>query len=653
MPLIALLAGCWVGDDAVERALDRDGDGFRTAEVGGTDCDDGDPSIHPEASELCGDGLDNDCDGAIDDDGVGAVAIYEDADGDGFGRGEPRSACTVLPGHADRPGDCDDADPGRHPEALDLCDGVDDDCDGAIDDASPFYLFFRDADGDGAGDARRTLEACAAPDGWVREGGDCDDRDPSIRPGRPDPCDGIDQDCDGIADEDASFFVLYPDEDDDGWGATDGAVTTCRALPGMVDRPGDCDDDDPGVTRRLWYTDHDGDGWGAPPVVDRCEAPPGTVSLGSDCDDDNPAVHPDRPEICGNGLDDDCQPMTDCAWSGTLAVRTAPMQWTPPPGWILGVLPDLDEDGQGEFWAAGPDRTEIHLGALPPDPTQVGGFTLPAGCLPAAGPPMLGNVLPSLVCVGSPSMRLYPHPLDGEHLAVHGDGPGFGTRWAVSVSPPGLWIGAPNALRFYPYANAIRAEQDATVEIRVADGSIATMPDAVDDQILITAYDRLYRFDTPLPGVYGPEDATVELVTDGAFDIEYVFLGPDVRASLLHLKPEDPTEPDRAVLHLNPILDPSAGVEEAVGFLSGYTVFAGSVANEPFTWVLETGTATGLVLSMYGFQATIFDVDVWFVDPGSPPPTLIATEDYTGDGARDLVFRAADGTLIVYPRQLP
>ncbi|MCK6531055.1 hypothetical protein L6R50_27000 [Myxococcota bacterium] len=100
-----------------------------------------------------------------------------DADGDGF-----------LP-----PEDCDDADPARYPGASEVvCDGIDQDCDAS--DATE--VRHADADGDGYGAPDTPLECGPAPD-YVSDSLDCDDADPNRHPGAPDPCNGIDEDCDG------------------------------------------------------------------------------------------------------------------------------------------------------------------------------------------------------------------------------------------------------------------------------------------------------------------------------------------------------------------------------------------------------------------------------------------------------------------------
>ncbi|MCG6947826.1 MAG: hypothetical protein LJE93_02775 [Acidobacteria bacterium] len=146
---------------------DADGDGYNDASCGGTDCNDSDPSIHPGAEEICGDGIDQDCSGAD----LECPPPCGDADGDGYND----ASCGGN--------DCNDSDPSIHPGAEDICgDGIDQDCSGADLDCGPPC---GDADGDGYEDA-----ACG--------GTDCNDSDPLIHPGAAETCgDGVDQDCSG------------------------------------------------------------------------------------------------------------------------------------------------------------------------------------------------------------------------------------------------------------------------------------------------------------------------------------------------------------------------------------------------------------------------------------------------------------------------
>ena len=89
--------------------VDSDADGFDADE----DCDDEDDSIHPAATEIC-DGLDNNCDGEIDE-GV-TITIYADSDEDGYGSANnTQEACEILPGYASNGNDCDDTEPDAFP----------------------------------------------------------------------------------------------------------------------------------------------------------------------------------------------------------------------------------------------------------------------------------------------------------------------------------------------------------------------------------------------------------------------------------------------------------------------------------------------------------------------------------------------------------
>ncbi len=107
------------------------------------DCDDSDPGVHPGAAEACND-VDDDCDGQVDDaddDVVDGLPFFVDGDGDGYGSDDGLvTACVLAEGLSLSGGDCDDADPGIHPDAEELCDEIDQDCDGTATDelgASP------------------------------------------------------------------------------------------------------------------------------------------------------------------------------------------------------------------------------------------------------------------------------------------------------------------------------------------------------------------------------------------------------------------------------------------------------------------------------------------------------------------------------------
>lgn len=186
---------------------DWDGDGYTRASG---DCDDLDAAVSPSAEEACN-GVDDDCDEVIDgDEAAGAVQWYADSDGDGVGAGESPTgqACAPPAGSVTTGGDCDDEDAAVHPGADELCAtvGVDDDCDGDIDedtfadDAVDQSTWYADGDGDGYGDPAESYTACVAPAGTVSIAGDCHDGDPAVSPDGLERCDGQDNDCDGFVD---------------------------------------------------------------------------------------------------------------------------------------------------------------------------------------------------------------------------------------------------------------------------------------------------------------------------------------------------------------------------------------------------------------------------------------------------------------------
>ncbi|MCB9779370.1 MAG: FG-GAP repeat protein [Alphaproteobacteria bacterium] len=334
-----LLTGCHPLADLAE--LDVDHDGW----IAPWDCDDTDPTISPDAVELC-DGIDQDCDGEIDGEAsADALVYYVDVDGDGFG--DPKlavRACSRPFDHADNGDDCDDADPATNPAADETCDGDDDDCDGLVDeaDAVDTTTWYLDADGDGYGVPGVTQNACDPPGGYVAEPTDCDDSDADRSPGLPERCDpdDLDEDCDGRAD-DADDDALgrsawYLDEDGDGYGDDATAIDACEGLEDRVPDGGDCDDadpdvspgadercatgvdedcdglvdgDDPDVAGRTApiFADGDGDGFGAGAAIGAaCDLEPGWSGSGSDCDDADPGVFPGALDDWYDGLDADC-----------------------------------------------------------------------------------------------------------------------------------------------------------------------------------------------------------------------------------------------------------------------------------------------------------------------------------------------------------
>ena len=146
------------------------------------DCDDGDGSRHPSRVEACN-GVDDDCDAIVDGPtSHDAVRLFQDQDGDGWGvRTEVTRACPPLEGWARIAGDCNDLFSGAFPGNQEICDGVDNDCDVGVDEASDALgvkSWFLDGDGDGLGDPDTERVACNPPDRlWVDNALDCNDDD--------------------------------------------------------------------------------------------------------------------------------------------------------------------------------------------------------------------------------------------------------------------------------------------------------------------------------------------------------------------------------------------------------------------------------------------------------------------------------------------
>lgn len=310
---------CIAGD-----LIDVDNDGASASLVGGPDCDDQDPTRGPSRIELC-DGIDQDCDSKIDED--------FDADGDGY---SAEGLCPLQPGpEGTKSGtDCDDTRATVYPTALELCDDLDNNCDGTSDEG---------------------LQSCPTADldedGYSPARGDCDDDDASLNPSAQELCDGVDNNClSGIdepfdTDRDGHFSLtrcpdLGDDCDDSNALTQPGAVevcdgqdnncnlsvdegldSSCPSVDADADgfRPldGDCNDQDstihPGVLESCDELDNncnaavdedfdiDGDGF-----LDQTFC----GDRGLDCDDLKPQVQPGATDIC-DGLDNDCDGRAD------------------------------------------------------------------------------------------------------------------------------------------------------------------------------------------------------------------------------------------------------------------------------------------------------------------------------------------------------
>jgi hypothetical protein len=301
------------------RCCNEDPDG---GEVCGTDCDDLRQNVGPKSSEVC-DGIDNDCDGDLDE-GV-TVLGYVDADFDLVGDlSQPEQICAGTSGYSTVPGDCDDADPQRSPLYAESCDGIDNDCDGQIDEDPRPVPWYDEQDADVYGSVFvPPVIACEPPDDSSSMIGlDCDDEDDKVGPFAVEQCDGMDNNCNGFAE----YRIAPGDyEDDDGDGFADVSCdggkdcddedpTTYPGAPERADgRDNDCNGktDDKVAPLLPWYKDVDEDGFGLSSTIkNAAKQPKGFSSLSGDCNDNDSAITPFAREEC-NAIDDNCNGQVD------------------------------------------------------------------------------------------------------------------------------------------------------------------------------------------------------------------------------------------------------------------------------------------------------------------------------------------------------
>ena len=159
---------------------------------------------------------------------------YRDVDGDGFGDATTatNNACNAgAPddGYVTDGTDCNDSNDAVNPAAAEVCNGVDDDCDGVTDPsgADGGQTWYLDEDADSWGDSNTSMSACDQPSGWAAQGGDCVDDSNTVYPGATEFCDFVDNDCDGLVDNPADDSCLPADDGTvcgDLWGADLGSV---------------------------------------------------------------------------------------------------------------------------------------------------------------------------------------------------------------------------------------------------------------------------------------------------------------------------------------------------------------------------------------------------------------------------------------------
>jgi Putative metal-binding motif len=202
-------------------------------------------------------------------------AFYLDGDTDGYG--DPNVLITadcnaVISGYVQNDLDCDDSNALVNPAAVEICNYIDDNCNGGEIDEFVLNNYYQDADGDGYGDANFVAYDCVLPFGFVENMDDCDDN-----------------------------LITYIDADGDGFGSN--VMEPCGVSNNL-----DCNDNSIGIQdSTIYYQDLDQDGYGNPDqTIVSCVFVNGYVLVGMDCNDLDLTINPAAMDDMGNGIDENC-----------------------------------------------------------------------------------------------------------------------------------------------------------------------------------------------------------------------------------------------------------------------------------------------------------------------------------------------------------
>jgi len=217
---------------------DTDGDGF------------GDPNNSMTFVGTCGTGFvsnNTDCD---DNDALEKPGQiwYADVDNDGYSSGATLTQCLRPVGYkvaaelTATSGDCNDNNFAIKPSATEICDGIDNNCNGSTDEGLPTIIYYVDADNDGYGTGAGQSRCSNPGSGFATQAGDCNDANHLINPGATEVCDGVDNNCTGGIDEGLTFVTYYTDADNDGYGTGSGQALCYNPGSGFATQAGDCND---------------------------------------------------------------------------------------------------------------------------------------------------------------------------------------------------------------------------------------------------------------------------------------------------------------------------------------------------------------------------------------------------------------------------
>ncbi|MBC8172517.1 MAG: T9SS type A sorting domain-containing protein [Chitinophagales bacterium] len=279
--------------------------------------------------------------------------FYADTDGDGFGNfAVSKLAYSLPPGYCLDTTDCNDADNIIHPLAIEICNSIDDNCNGAADESFTISVYYFDSDNDGYGNSSDFINTCeTAPANYASNSSDCNDADGAIYPTAIEICNNLDDNCDGTTDEGFTPLTYYFDGDADGYGDITNILITCETAPAnYIADQSDCNDTDnlihpsaietcnriddncntlidEGFTPLTYYFDGDADGYGdITNILITCEAAPENyITDQSDCNDASNLIHPAAVETC-NTIDDNCNTLVDDGVPGATITAMGPTE---------------------------------------------------------------------------------------------------------------------------------------------------------------------------------------------------------------------------------------------------------------------------------------------------------------------------------------
>ena len=232
---------------------DADGDGFGNIAVTQTTC------IQPNGYVA----NNTDCN---DNNALANVVTtwYADTDGDGYGNAaNSMQNCGQPAGYVANSTDCNDASAAINPAAVEIYNGIDDNCNNSVDEGFTPVNYYLDNDGDGVGGNTFVLGVTSPGANYVLITGDCNDNSAVMYPGNTETCDNLDNDCDASVDEGLIYVTYFQDSDGDNYGNVSVTLSSCNV-------------------------------------------PQGYVLDSTDCNDQNSAINPGALDIPGNGIDEDC-----------------------------------------------------------------------------------------------------------------------------------------------------------------------------------------------------------------------------------------------------------------------------------------------------------------------------------------------------------